>query len=85
MSRKRGAPAYPGKSIIGSLYLTQETRAALTAKSEETGRTDSDIIEHALRKVLPKLDDESRLVGKRGKFAFEEPLTPVRKRKVKES
>ncbi len=75
MSRKKGPPAYPGKSLIGSIYLTAETRQNLDAAGEETGRTDSYIVEHALRKVLPRLTRNSRLVGKPGKFGSDTEQT----------
>jgi hypothetical protein len=68
MSRKKGAPAYPGKKIIGSTYLTEETVAMLKGKEEEIGRSASDFMEHALRKVLPTITANTKLIGLPGKF-----------------
>lgn len=68
MSRKKGAPAYPGKSIIGSTYMTKGTRKELRATAKKTKRSASDIIEHALRVVLPDLTVDTPLVGLPGTF-----------------
>jgi hypothetical protein len=75
MSREKGPPAYPGKKIIGSTYLTPDTVDKLMKTAVETGRSKSDVIEHALRKVLPTLTRNSRLVGEPGKFGSDTEQT----------
>lgn len=85
MSRKKGPPAYPGKSVIGSTYLTKETKRAIKQKAKETGRTASDIMEHALREVLPTLTATSPRIGLDGVFGSETVLKKLEKHLQKAS
>ena len=76
MSRLAGTPAYPGKSVNGSYYLTAATRKALKRAAKKLKRSESDIIEHGLRVVLGapgfeplvRLDKDTPLVGLEGDF-----------------
>ena len=68
MARLPGLPAYPGKSVNGSTYLTTTTSRDLKRAAKRLGRSESDIVEHALRVVVPTLEKTSPLVGRKGVF-----------------
>ncbi|MES2341695.1 MAG: hypothetical protein V4597_08455 [Pseudomonadota bacterium] len=61
--RKRGLPMYPGKSVQGSHLLTKAADRKVRAASKRTGKSDSDILEHAVHTAgldaLTKADAEA--------------------------
>lgn len=49
--RRKGRPMYPGKSVQGSHILTKEADAKVRRASKRTGKSDSDLLEHAVRET----------------------------------
>ncbi len=49
--RKRGLPMYPGKSVQGSHLLTTAADRKVRKASRRTGKSDSDILEHAVHEA----------------------------------
>lgn len=46
VGRKKGLPAFRGKSKIISVYVTRETELMLKSRSKKTGFSVSDLIEY---------------------------------------
>lgn len=63
MARPKGRVAYPGKEVNSvSVSMTKAAKLTLEEAEARTGRSASDVVEHAIRRVGPTLTTKSRKV-----------------------
>ena len=55
MARTKGTPAYPDKSVGGSLRTTPAAHKKMRSASKRTKKSDSDVITHCLLKTADSI------------------------------